>query len=160
MNRIPYAWGTLILLLLTACQQHFISDTNERQEARHFFEERQNALQHTDIFQVFSETMTAREQEAMQFMYAYMPLGDLTDYSGDFHLQQVRAALKAQEEMPWGKDIPEREFRHFVLPYRVNNENLDSARTVFYRELQPRLQHLTLREAVLEINHWCHEKVA
>ena len=96
MNRIPYAWGTLILLLLTACQQHFISDTNERQEARHFFEERQNALQHTDIFQVFSETMTAREQEAMQFMYAYMPLGDLTDYSGDFHLQQVRAALKAQ----------------------------------------------------------------
>ena len=31
MNRIPYAWGTLILLLLTACQQHFLSDTNERQ---------------------------------------------------------------------------------------------------------------------------------
>ena len=59
------------------------------------------------------------------FLYAYMPIGDITDYSGDYYLMNVRYALKTRQEMPWGNRIPEREFRHFVLPVRVNNENLD-----------------------------------
>ena len=29
-------------------------------------------------------------------------------------------------------------FRHFVLPIRVNNENLDDSRRVFYDELKDR----------------------
>ena len=78
----------------------------------------------------------AMEREAMEFLYAYMPLSDLADYEPSFYLQQVRYAFKAREEMPWGKDIPEDVFRHFVLVYRVNNENLDTARMVFYRELK------------------------
>ena len=61
--------------------------------------------------------------------------------------------------MPWGKLIPEREFRHFVLPVRVNNENLDNSRKVFYEELKDRVKNLSLHDAVLEVNHWCHEKV-
>ena len=43
--------------------------------------------------------------------------------------------------MPWGKKwFPEREFRHFVLPIRVNNENLDDSRKVFYEELKDRVE--------------------
>jgi hypothetical protein len=42
--------------------------------------------------------------------------------------------------MPWGKTIPEREWKHFVLPVRVNNENLDDARTVLYHELKDRVR--------------------
>ena len=61
--------------------------------------------------------------------------------------------------MPWGKVVPEREFRHFVLPIRVNNENLDDSRKVFYEELKDRVKNLSLYDAVLEVNHWCHEKV-
>ena len=48
----------------------------------------------------------------------------------------IRASQRAAEEMPWGKTIPEDLFRHFVLPVRVNNEQLDSARVVFYKELK------------------------
>ena len=44
------------------------------------------------------------------------------------------------------------------MPVRVNNENLDDSRFVFYEELKDRVKDLTLYEAVLEINHWCHEK--
>ena len=160
MYRNVFMWGALLAMLLSACQNHFISDANERKEVEQTFERRKEVLKDTHIFDVFTETMTREENEAMRFMYAYMPLGDLTDYPGEFHLAHVKAALRARAEMPWGKDIPEREFRHFVLPYRVNNENMDSARIVFYRELKPRIENMSLKEAVLEINHWCHEKVA
>jgi transglutaminase-like putative cysteine protease len=40
----------------------------------------------------------------------------------------------------------------------VNNEQLDSARVVFYKELKDRVKSLSLYDAILEVNHWCHEK--
>ena len=61
--------------------------------------------------------------------------------------------------MPWGDSIPEDIFRHFVLPVRINNENLDESRMVFFDELKDRVKGLSLYDAVLEVNHWCHEKV-
>ncbi len=60
--------------------------------------------------------------------------------------------------MPWGKDVPDLFYRHFVLPVRINNEHLDSARMVFYDELKDRVKDLSMKDAVLEVNHWCHEK--
>lgn len=96
----------------------------------------------------------------MEFLYAYMPLSDMVDYEPEFYLRQVRYAFKAREEMAWGREVPEDVFRHFVLVYRVNNENLDTARMVFYRELKDRVKGLSMEEAALEVNHWCHEHVA
>lgn len=111
------------------------------------------------IFDIFKEANTTDEKYALKFLYAYMPLSDLADYNGQFFLNQVRVTLKAREEIPWVKSIPEDEFLHFVLPIRVNNENLDSFRIVYYQELKNRVQGLSMYEAALEINHWCHEKV-
>lgn len=87
-----------------------------------------------------------------------MNSADLTDYPRQYWEENVACALRAREELPWGKTVPRREWLHFVLPVRVNNENLDSARQVFYRELAPRLKGMTMTEAALEVNHWCHEK--
>ena len=101
----------------------------------------------------------AEEQEALRFLYAYMPLADITDYSLDFHLQNVRASFQARKEMAWGKKVPDLLFRHFVLPVRVNNEALDSSRIVFFRELKERVKGMGMKEAILEVNHWCHERV-
>lgn len=103
--------------------------------------------------------MTPEEREALTFMYAYMPIGDITDYSGDFYLKNIRSSFQARNEMPWGDSIPEDIFRHFVLPVRINNENLDESRMVFFDELKDRVKGLSLYDAVLEVNHWCHEKV-
>ncbi len=100
-----------------------------------------------------------QEMEALQFLYAYMPLADVTDYTLQFHLENVRATLEARDQMPWGKKVPDLLFNHFVLPLRVNNEALDMSRPVFFRELKERVQGMSMEEAILEVNHWCHEHV-
>ena len=99
------------------------------------------------------------QEEALAFLYKYMPLPDRVDYDSAFYVRNVEASFLAREEMPWGKTVPEREFKHFVLPVRVNNENMDESRTVFYAELKDRVKDLSMKEAILEVNHWCHEKV-
>lgn len=139
--------------------QHFITDQAFRTKVEADFNAKQAALPHGDLFSVFQTDMTPQEREAMMFLYAYMPIGDVTDYDGDLYLRSVRTSFQAKEEMPWGDSIPETIFRHFVLPIRVNNENLDESRMVFYAELKDRIKGLSLYDAVLEVNHWCHEKV-
>ena len=100
-----------------------------------------------------------QEMEALRFLYAYMPLADVTDYPTEFYLENVRATFEARAQMPWGKSVPELLFNHFVLPLRVNNEALDMSRPVFFKELKERVQGMSMEEAILEVNHWCHEHV-
>lgn len=149
------------LLVWTSCnnQQHFITDAAYRAEVENDFQAKQAALPNGNLFAVFNDQMTPEEREALTFMYAYMPIGDITDYSGDFYLKNIRSSFQARNEMPWGDSIPEDIFRHFVLPVRINNENLDESRMVFFEELKDRVKGLSLYDAVLEVNHWCHEKV-
>ena len=103
--------------------------------------------------------VTDQEMAALKFLYAYMPLADVTDYTVEFHLKNIRATLKARNEMSWGKKVPELLFNHFVLPLRVNNEALDMSRPAFYNELKERVAGLSMEDAILEVNHWCHEHV-
>lgn len=145
--------------LLCACSNpHFLTDAAYRSRVQHDFQQRKALLVQGDFFTLFDGSLTPYEREALEFLYAYMPLADIADYPGEFHLMNVRASRRAAEEMPWGKDVPEEIFRHFVLPVRVNNEHLDSARVVFYGELKERVRSLSLPDAILEVNHWCHEK--
>lgn len=158
MKRL-FLMAVTAMLLLASCQrgQHFITDRAYRSEVHADFEAR---MAEFPMLEVQLDTLCRAEREAMEFLYAYMPLSDLADYTPQFFLQQVRYAFKARAEMPWGKDVPEDVFRHFVLVYRVNNENLDTARMVMFRELKERVQGMTIEEAALEVNHWCHEHVA
>ena len=80
-------------------------------------------------------------------------IADSIDYPRQFWEQNVEASLRARQEMPWGTSVPKREWLHFVLPVRVNNEALDSSRTVFYRELAPRIKNMTMEQAALETGH-------
>ena len=93
----------------------------------------------------------------LDFLYASMPLPDSLLHSREYWEANVAKTLEVRERMGW--DIPEREFRHFVLPLRVNNENLDDFRTVYADSLCDRVAGMTLEQAALEINHWCHERV-
>jgi transglutaminase-like putative cysteine protease len=164
MTRLLVLGFLALSLFMGACspeRRNFISDRQYRAEvSREFDRIRQLASQREkELFSVFEQGLNRRERGALEFLYAYMPLCDLADGNGELFLQDVRIALSTIDSLPWGKDIPEEVFRHFVLPYRVNNESLDSARAVFNRELLPRVRHLSLKEAALEVNHWCHEKV-
>ncbi|MBR4882787.1 MAG: transglutaminase domain-containing protein, partial [Bacteroidales bacterium] len=99
-----------------------------------------------------------REVEALKWLYASMPWSDVADYPVEFYVENVKLSFAAKEELPWGKCLPEREFRHFVLPVRVNNERLDRFRGVYYPELKARVKGMGMEQAALEVNHWCHEK--
>lgn len=139
--------------LITGCSQD-ISNTKQQVENKAkeigFKPQLDEALDKCD---------NARESDYIRFLYAFMPIGDIADYAPDLYVQAVKASIIAKKEMPWGKNVPEKIFRHFVLPLRVNNENLDSCRTVFYNELKDRVKGLSMYDAALEVNHWCHEKV-
>lgn len=152
---------TLLSVLTQSCgNSHLINDSAKRDVVIADFENRREALKESDIFSVFdSMQMSDKEREAMMFLYAYMPLCDLAGQSGEFFMQNIDVTFQTQQEMEWGSKIPEREFLHFVLPVRVNNENLDSCRVVFYNELKERVKGMSMADAVLEVNHWCHEKV-
>ena len=93
------------------------------------------------------------------YLYSTMILPDSLDYPREFYERNVALALDMREKMPWGRLVPEREFRNFVLPVRVNNEHLDDARQVLIDSLMPRVAGLGMTEAALEINHWLHERV-
>lgn len=151
---------TVVIGLASCTSSHLINDDKKRETITQDFEQRHQSLSCNELFAIFDTTqMSIAQREAMMFLYAYMPLCDIANQSGDYFLEMVDCTLKAKEEMPWGKVVPEREFIHFVLPLRVNNENLDTCRTVFYAELKDRVKGLSMHDAVLEVNHWCHEKV-
>ena len=147
----------LAFFALTGCASHFISDPEFRDTIASDLAERKIVLDASGV-DIVSMGLETDEREALEFLYAYMPLGDIVNQTPEFYLEQYRLMETALEEMPWGKRIPERELRHFVLPVRVNNENIDSSRCVFYKELAPRIKDMSMKDAVLEVNHWCHEK--
>ena len=92
----------------------------------------------------------------VDWLYKYMPLPDNLQYPREYWQQNVQKTLEVREDMAW--NIPEREFRHFVLPLRVNNETLDDFRTTYADTLCSRVRGMSLAQAALEINHWCHEQ--
>ncbi|MFS0871522.1 transglutaminase domain-containing protein [Paenibacillus xylanilyticus] len=111
-----------------------------------------------EIFSVFREPLSEEEEWALKFVYAYSPLQDLADVPGALFLSHVRSTLQIRREVPWGQRVPDELFLHFVLPCRVNTENIEDCRGIFYAELGQRIMPLTMAEAILEANYWCHEK--
>ena len=156
-------WILLAFVLLCACEEkHFMTDPGYRKMVEQDFQKKKKVLEGNpgNLFAVFDSPMSVEEREALTFLYAYSPLIDLSFSGGDFLLKNVRWAFQAREAMPWGKDIPEDIFRHFVLPVRGGKENLDTARIVFYKELKERVATCeSMEKAALEVNHWCHEHV-
>lgn len=167
MQRIKRNLIAIVLAmgLLSSCsssEKHFLKDAKYRAEVHEQFLKRKELAQarNAELFAVLDqEGVTLEEKEALEFLYAYMPLSDLADYDGQYFLNQVRGAFKTREQFDWGPKIPDELFRHFVLVYRVNTENLDEARDVFFDELKDRVKEMSMEEAVLEVNHWCHEKI-
>ncbi|MDR0604695.1 MAG: transglutaminase domain-containing protein [Bacteroidales bacterium] len=152
------------VLAVSSCkrEKHFLKEEAYRKQVQEQFEKRKIEMQNRGnaLFSVFEKgNISLEQQEALEFLYAYMPLCDLADYDGEFFLSQVNGAFRARDYFSWGKIIPDDIFRHFVLVYRINNEYLDTARTVFFEELKDRVKDLSMYEAALEVNHWCHEKV-
>lgn len=145
------------MLAFSGCSRDFITDKEFMAVVSEDFASRSSVLEKAGV-DLDAMGLEDDERQALEFLYAYMPLGDIVNMSPEYYLEHYRLTEEAMATMPWGRNVPERELRHFVFPVRVNNENLDDARRVFYEELSPRVRDLSMYDAVLEVNHWCHEK--
>lgn len=106
------------------------------------------------------ERLTEREKEDYRFLLAYLPLSDLASITAAQLIQNVRLSQQARSEFPWGFQYDDTVYRHFVLPHRISQEPyVHGWRERFYQELSPRIRHLTMSQAALEVNHWCLEYV-
>lgn len=119
---------------------------------------RMAAAREQELFGIFQEELTEEETWALKYLYAYMPVNDMADYDGALFLSHVRTTLAIRKEMPWGERVPDHLFLHFVLPYRVNTENIEDSRGILHEALAERTKSLSMADAILETNYWCHEK--
>jgi hypothetical protein len=162
MKRLIYWLQAFMVLLSGGCtDNHLISDVEYRLKVENDFNERKELAKGRagDLFSPLENPLTIEQREALQYLFAYMPLSDLADYDGNFFLANAELALETRRS-GLAKGIPEDIFLHYVLPVRVNNENLDSFRIKYSDELLSRIYGLDPLKAALEINYWCHEKVA
>lgn len=136
-----------------------LSDKSLEIIAEHFSEKKKLAAKRSHaLFSVFNDVQNEEERTALMFLFAFMPLVDLADYDGELFLSHVRHSLMIRQTVPWGSKVPGDLFLHYVLPYRISNETIEDYRGYFYDELYERITDLSMAEAILEVNHWCHEK--
>lgn len=108
---------------------------------------------------ISSKASAFTRDEIMSIMMQTASVPDIVNTYSSIYEEAAEATWNAINEMPWGKTIPERELRFFVIPLRVNNEPIDGHRPVMYDELRERVRCLSMEDAILEVNHWCHEYV-
>ena len=82
MRRTTQLFGVLgLVLLLAACSEpHFMTDTSYRRRVEQDFLQKQALMTQGDFFSIFNSDLPVYEREALEFLYAYMPLADITDY--------------------------------------------------------------------------------
>lgn len=106
-----YRYLIVICLACFSCtrEQALITNQERLTDIRQMLEEQQQLLANSslDLRDNIAQAATPDEKQAMEFLYAYMPLSDLGDYSAGYMLDNVRRSLQARTEMPWGKKVPE-----------------------------------------------------
>lgn len=153
----------LFMAVLLSCSSgHLIEDKSFREAVSADYRARSDnfAAVRSDLFGIADTVEDPALREAVTFLLAYMPLSDLAAYEPGYLTDNAGTALRARREMPWGESVPTGIFLNFVLPPRVNNENPDDFRITCYSELSDRVKELGAMDAALEVNRWCHEKVA
>ncbi len=162
MTRIIRLPAIIIMAVLLSCSNsHLIVDKSFRNKVIDDYEtraERYGAVR-SDLFGIADTLSDDASRDGVRFLLAYMPLSDLAVYEPGYITEHVAASLRTRREMSWGPSVPSDLFLNFVLPPRVNNENPDDFRIIYYDELKDRVKGLDAVEAALEINRWCQEKV-
>ncbi|HJO26584.1 MAG TPA: transglutaminase-like domain-containing protein [Planctomycetota bacterium] len=99
-------------------------------------------------------------KNAAEFLVANMPTVDLVSLTSEDLVENQALAMRARNELSWGRDVPENVFLHYVLPHRVTQEAHSAWRGRFCEELWPLLAQCTnMVDAALVINRWCGQRV-
>ncbi|MBN2464800.1 transglutaminase domain-containing protein [candidate division WOR-3 bacterium] len=104
-------------------------------------------------------SLPAEQRSAAEFLLTNMPAVDLVQMPASMLDENISLAFKARESLPWGADVPEELFLHYVLPHRVTQEPLSDWRGMFFDSLYPLVQSCTsMTEAAMQVNIWTGRK--
>lgn len=117
----------------------------------------EEAWDRTDLGEVLQQC-TEQESACMKYLYAGMPYSDMADYHAELFLKFVRHAFMVRDCTPWGKKMDMVTFLNYVMQYRVNNEHIEFYSDIFFQEIYPRIQNLSMYEAAIEVNFWAYEQ--
>ena len=88
MKKILISASLLALTLTAGAQGNFIADNSYKAGMESLFNQRIKTVG-KKFYNTQKEKLTADEQEALKFLYAYMPLADVTDYPTSFFADNV-----------------------------------------------------------------------
>ena len=92
-------------------------------------------------------------ERAAVFLVKGMPAMDLKNLKSNFLLENLGLALKAREEFPWARGLPEAVFLNDVVPYASLDETREAWRADFYQKCRELVKNCrTSTEAAQEIN--------
>ncbi|RPH93087.1 transglutaminase domain-containing protein [candidate division KSB1 bacterium] len=153
----------LLIILLAAWNAAFAQPGDGLDSLLNVQRTRAGARADTLFQQVNSKNSPLRPKEIadVRFLLGYLPLADFaaTDILyGGWLWWNAQFAERTRTEFTWGAQVSDEMFRQFVLPHRVTQEPyVHGWRPMFFDELAPRVKNLSMTEAALEVNHWCHE---
>jgi len=95
-----YLFACSIIFISSCSGTHLIDNKEYRSKVESSFKEREQLAQNRKdkLFNVFGYDLSLQQEEALKFLFAYMPLSDLADYNGDFFLANANIALKTRKE--------------------------------------------------------------
>lgn len=76
-------------------------------------------------------------EKAARFLVEHMPASDKKALTTEFLTENLDLAIKARENFPWAKQVPEDIFLNDVLPYAVFDEPRDPWRADFLEKATP-----------------------
>ncbi|MDR1192433.1 MAG: transglutaminase domain-containing protein [Verrucomicrobiales bacterium] len=96
----------------------------------------------------------------MKLLITSAPPYDLVNITAEHLLNTVNYYLKVKKETVWGngKELDEKLWMEYVLPYRITDEDLDDWRKEFYETLAPLVANCTdTKEAALIAHKWLYK---
>ncbi|MBE6895470.1 MAG: transglutaminase domain-containing protein [Ruminococcaceae bacterium] len=136
----------------------FTDEQKARIDADYKIAEELAAGRRYDICNDLGRCINETEEYCFKFLVAYLPMTDLTNWSGELFYNHVHTCLENLALVPWADGIDTETFLNFVLMMRVNNENLEHYNAIIFNEVWPRIKDLSMGDAALEVNLWCFEK--
>ena len=147
------------LMLFSCGSDGLIKDRARRDAVMKAFDEKCAVMGgKEEVFEIFSQPLTPEESDALKFIYAYAPLADLT-VDPQLYLDLVRTTLDARKTMPWADSIPEDLYSCTSYCPTACITKVSTARARYFTaSSKTASKGLSLKDAALEVNHWCHEK--
>lgn len=104
---------------------------------------------------------SARTALALKYLYNTMPYSDLGNYTFSVFWDYASHSVMLWETYEYVRSLPEEIFLNYILYHRVNEEEIDICRAMFYQRIQPCLtQYRSVGELAQQVNLWCASQVS